>query len=69
MAFGSCIVCDWCPVWARDRCQTCLRFYYRHGYDRPETLIVSHGELVVQGRGRRHTLETRARISASKRSS
>ena len=45
-----CVVCEWQSVWARDRCHTCLKYLIRHGIDRPEALVVAHGQAVLERR-------------------
>jgi hypothetical protein len=45
-----CCICLWRPVWAKDRCSTCLSYLRRHKVDRPELLIVSQGQRILERR-------------------
>ncbi len=43
-----CIVCDWRPVVLNRRCRTCDMYRRRNGKDRPEQLVVAHGQRVLE---------------------
>lgn len=43
----TCSVCGWQPAAIRGRCRACDAYYRRHGHERPEPLIIAHGEREV----------------------
>lgn len=43
-----CTVCEWRPVYCRDRCTACYQYLYRTGHDRSEELVVAHSRRVYE---------------------
>lgn len=48
----SCVVCEWAKVYKAQRCAACYWYRRRHGSERPEELIVRHGQRVLAARAR-----------------
>ena len=42
-----CIVCQWRPQRANQRCHACDTYRKRNGHDRPEHLVVAHGQRLL----------------------
>lgn len=57
MSAASCSVCTWRPATHKGRCHTCYMFWRRNGFDRPEELVIQHGQRVLE------RMQTRGRVA------